>query len=105
LANDPNEPAKPIPNDEPFEVWWQKYLDRVNESVVAAEQYLEVPAGTVSSIPRDPDFIATVKTFAVVEPVLNDLIAAHPPQPNYLGLDWVSERRRTRTRPQTFEPS
>jgi hypothetical protein len=86
LANDPNEPAKPIPNDEPFEVWWQKYLDRVNESVVAAEQYLEVPAGTVSSIPRDPDFIATVKTFAVVEPVLNDLIVAHPPQPNYLGF-------------------
>jgi hypothetical protein len=41
-----------------------------------------VPAGTVSSIPYDPDFIATVKMYAVVEPILNDLIASwqQPPQ-------------------------
>jgi hypothetical protein len=41
-----------------------------------------VPAGTVSSIPYDLDFIATVKMYAVVEPILNDLIASwqQPPQ-------------------------
>jgi hypothetical protein len=44
-----------------------------------AEQYLEVPAGTISSIPNDPDFIATVKMYAVVEPILNELIASRPP--------------------------
>jgi len=46
---------------------------------VAAEQHLEVPAGTISSIPYDPDFIATVKVYAVVEPILNDLITSCPP--------------------------
>jgi hypothetical protein len=86
LANDPEEPAKALPTDEPFEVWWPKYLARVKESVEAAEQHLEVPAGTISSIPGEPDFIATVKTYAVIEPVLNDLIAARPPQPNYLAF-------------------
>jgi hypothetical protein len=40
---------------------------------------LEVPAGTISSIPNDPDFIATVKMYAVVEPILNELIASRPP--------------------------
>jgi hypothetical protein len=38
-----------------------------------------MPAGTISSIPNDPDFIATVKTYAVVEPILNELIASRPP--------------------------
>jgi hypothetical protein len=41
---------------------------------------LEVPPGTISSIPNDPDFIATVKMYAVIEPILNDLIASRPPQ-------------------------
>jgi hypothetical protein len=64
------------------EIWWQNYIVQVNKSIVAAEQHLEVPAGTVSSIPYDPDFIATVKMYAVVEPILNDLIASwqQPPQ-------------------------
>src|SRR5262245_44366793 len=49
---------------EPIDVWWPKYMARVNESVIAAEQYLEVPTGTISSIPNDPDFVATVKAYA-----------------------------------------
>ena len=52
----------------------------VDKSVTDAEQHLEVPPGTISSIPNDPDFIATVKTYAVVEPILNELITKHPPQ-------------------------
>jgi hypothetical protein len=76
LANDPNEHAEATPNDEPFEVWWPKYVARVNKSVAEAEQHLEVPPGTISSIPNDPDFIAIVKTYAVVEPILNDLICS-----------------------------
>ena len=73
---------------EPFEVLWPKYLARVVESVRDAEQHLTVPAGAISSIPSDPDFIATVKTYAVIEPILNDLIvAAYPPRPllGFLG--------------------
>jgi hypothetical protein len=65
---------------EEAEVWWRNYEAEVHKSVVAAEQYLEVPAGTIASIPNDPDFIATVKTYAVVEPILNELIASRPPQ-------------------------
>jgi hypothetical protein len=34
----------------------------------------------ISSIPNDPDFIAIVKMQAVVEPILNDLIASRPPR-------------------------
>jgi len=70
---------------EPFDVWWPKYLQGVNESAAAAERHLNIPAGTISSIPSDPDFIATVKAYAVVEPLLNDLIATWPPQK--LGLE------------------
>jgi hypothetical protein len=69
-----NRPAK-----EPLDVWWPKYLARVDESVNAAELHFEIPVGTISSIARDPDYIATVKTYAVIEPMLNDLIAARPP--------------------------
>jgi hypothetical protein len=47
---------------------------------LTAELYLEVPPGTISSIHIDPDFIAIVKTYAVIEPMLNDLIAARPPR-------------------------
>jgi len=75
----PEKPKQAIPVGEPFDVWWPKYIKRVNESVTAAEQYLEVPTGTISSIQADPDFIATVKTYAVIEPMLNDLISARPP--------------------------
>jgi hypothetical protein len=73
LANDPGGPF------EAAEVWWQKYQAEVHKSVAAAEQHLEVPAGTISSIPDDADFIATVKMYAVVEPILNELIASCPP--------------------------
>jgi len=78
LANDPNGPAQVNPSEE-AEVWWRNYEAEIHKSVVAAEQHLEVPAGTISSIPYDPDFIATVKVYAVVEPILNDLITSCPP--------------------------
>jgi len=78
LANDPNGPAQLNPSEE-AEVWWRNYEAEVDKSIVAAEQHLEVPAGTISSIPYDPDFIATVKVYAVVEPILNDLITSCPP--------------------------
>jgi len=71
---DQNEHAQPD-----LEAWWNNYHAQVNESIVAAEQHLEVPAGTISSISTDPDFIATVKMYAVVEPILNELIASRPP--------------------------
>jgi hypothetical protein len=83
LADDQNEQAQPDASQESTgEIWWQNYIVQVNKSIVAAEQHLEVPAGTVSSIPFDPDFISTVKIYAVVEPILNDLIASwqQPPQ-------------------------
>jgi hypothetical protein len=48
-------------SNEPLEVWWPKYVARINESVAAADQYLKVPPGTVFLIPNGPDFIATVK--------------------------------------------
>jgi hypothetical protein len=59
---------------------WDEYARRVSESVVAAEQHLQIPPGTISSILKEPDFIATVKAYAVVEPLLNDLIATWPPK-------------------------
>jgi hypothetical protein len=86
LADGQNEHAQPdashASQEAANEIWWQNYIAQVNNSIVAAEQHLEVPAGTVSSIPTDPDFIATVKMYAVVEPILNDLIASwqQPPQ-------------------------
>jgi hypothetical protein len=87
--NNPDDPVRPEkPSKEPFDVWWPKYVDSVNESVEAAEQYLEVPAGTISSIRTEPDFIAVVKAYAVVEPMLNDLIVAVRPRrtPIFGGL-------------------
>jgi hypothetical protein len=83
-----------IHTKEPFEVWWPKYLGRVKESAESAERHLEVPAGTITSIPNEPDFIATVKTYAVIEPTLNELIAKSPPLPpwgNTLGLMSVGQ--------------
>jgi hypothetical protein len=74
LADDQNELAHPN-----VDQIWRDFLDEIEKSSVAAEQYLEVPAGTISSIPNDPDFIAIVKMYAVVEPILNDLIASRPP--------------------------
>lgn len=87
--NNPDDPAKPEkPIKEPFDVWWPKYIDGVNESVKAAEQYLGVPTGTISSIQTEPDFIAVVKAYAVIEPMLNDLIVAERPRrtPIFGGL-------------------
>jgi hypothetical protein len=68
------------------EVWWANYLAQVTKSIIAAEEHLEVPAGTISSIPDDPDFIATVKMYAVVEPILNELIASRPPRGTFPWL-------------------
>src|SRR5258708_38459205 len=87
--NNPDDLVRPEkPSKEPFDVWWPKYIDRVDESVKAAEQYLEVPAGTISSIRTEPDFIAIVKAYAVVEPMLNDLIVVERPRrtPIFGGL-------------------
>jgi hypothetical protein len=96
----PEKPKQAIPVDEPFDVWWPKYLARVNESVTAAEKYLEDPTGTISSIQADPDFIATVKTYAVIEPMLNDLISARPPRPIFaLAPDEPNERAFKRSSP------
>jgi hypothetical protein len=76
LADDKNE----------HDVWWNNYLTQVNASVAAAEQHLEVRTGTISSIPNDVDFIAIVKMYAVIEPILNDLIASWQPQtPHVVG--------------------
>ena len=76
MADDQNEQAQPDASQLSVEDWWNNYLVQVNESIVAAEQHLEVPAGTISSIRNDPDFIFTVKMYAVIEPILNDLIAS-----------------------------
>jgi hypothetical protein len=51
------------------------YIASIGKSVTEAEQHLDVPPSTISSIPYDSDFIATVKAYAVVEPMLNELIA------------------------------
>lgn len=74
------QPVEAVPTKEPFDVWWPKYIQQVRESVTAAEEYLEVPNGTISSIVSDTDFVATVKVYAVIEPILNDWIAKHPPR-------------------------
>ncbi len=55
-THEPDNPTEAIPaneafDNEAFEVWWPKYLERVDESVIKAEEYLEVPTGTISSIP------------------------------------------------------
>jgi hypothetical protein len=76
LADDQNEQAEPEASQHSVEDSWNNYLARVNESIVATEQHLEVPTGTISSIPNDPDFIAAVKMYAVIEPILNDLITS-----------------------------
>jgi hypothetical protein len=78
--SEPEEPAKT--GSEIVDKFF-KYLAEVNLSVAAAEQYLEVPPTTISSIQHDPDYIATVKTYAVIEPILNDLIISARPQRNY----------------------
>jgi hypothetical protein len=77
----PKEQEQATSTQEPVDVWWPKYLALVGESVAEAEQHLEVPTGTISSIHAEPDFIAVVKAYAVVEPILNDLIAKHLPRP------------------------
>jgi hypothetical protein len=81
---DNDQTAQSPPPKEPFDVWWQKYLADIEKSVDAAEQHLQV-AGAISSIKCDPDFVATLKTLAVIETMLNELIAGHPPQRPYQG--------------------
>jgi hypothetical protein len=54
------------------------YQAGINKSIADAERYLEVPPGSIASIPNDPDFLATVKTCAVIEPILNDIISDFP---------------------------
>jgi hypothetical protein len=56
-----------------------EFQAQVDKSVDQAERHLQVPAGTISSIQGDPDFIATLKTYAVIESILNDLIGQRPP--------------------------
>jgi hypothetical protein len=85
---------------DPIEVFWPQYVDGVNKSVTAAEQYLEVPAGSISSIEREPDYIATAKTCAVIEPMSNDLIVAGRPSPSA-----VQESRTPRSGPHLSSPS
>jgi hypothetical protein len=63
-----------------------EFIARVNETVTEAEKHLEVPQSTISSIPDDPDFIATVKAYAVVEPMLNELIAKQMTGPDVPGI-------------------
>jgi hypothetical protein len=93
-----NPPRPATPDDhgdrtenEPFNVWWPKYIALVDDSVKAAEKYLAVPAGTISSISQDPDYIATVKTYAVIEPMLNDLITAKPPRTSFGSVTPVEQ--------------
>lgn len=83
------------PENEEFEAWWRNYEAELHKSIVAAQQHLEVPAGTISSIPNDPDFIATVKMYAVIEPILNDLIASRPPAGTDLVVPSEVENFRT----------
>jgi hypothetical protein len=78
VTDDPSGPAQPN-SPEDAEAWWRDYQAAIHKSVVAAEEHLEVPPGTISSIPNDPDFIATVKMYAVIEPILNELIGSRPP--------------------------
>jgi hypothetical protein len=66
--------------DQPFEVWWSQYKEGVRKSVVDTEQHLGVPAGTISSIQTEPDFVAMVKTYAVIEPILNQTITKRLPR-------------------------
>src|SRR5262249_11801130 len=89
LANNSNQQANPT--DEPFDVWWPKYLKRVNESVFEAKKQLEVPNETIVSIPTEPNYVAPVRTYAVSEPILHDRIAANPPRLNYFGLALVCD--------------
>jgi hypothetical protein len=85
VADEPIEAAQSTSSNEPFDVWLPKYLAEIEKSVAAAEQHLKVSAGTISSIKGDPDFVAALKTFAVIETMLNELIAEHPPQRPYEG--------------------
>lgn len=71
---------------------WEQYQTRVNESAAAAEKHLEIPPGSISSIATDSDFIATVKAYAVVEPILNDLIATWPPHQIQFGALAIPDR-------------
>jgi hypothetical protein len=84
LADDQNEQAQPDSHQAV-----KDYVAQVTKSIVAAEEHLKVPAGTISSIPSDPDFIATIKMYAVVEPILNDLIASRPPGPQSGPFSWL----------------
>jgi hypothetical protein len=86
LASNPSDHGLANATIEDLEVWWRGYRARVDSSVLDAEQHLGVPVGTISSIPGEPDFIAAMKVYAVIEPILNDLIAARPPGMPVLGL-------------------
>jgi hypothetical protein len=62
---------------------WSALQGQVDKSVEAAWQHLRVPAGIIESIPNETDFVATLKTYAVIEAILNDLIGQRPP---FLGM-------------------
>jgi hypothetical protein len=52
-------------------------LEKVHAHVRSAETYLEVPSGSIRSILTDSDFVAVIKSYAVVEPILNDMLFGH----------------------------
>jgi hypothetical protein len=84
MAKNARKSAPPAAQKSPLD--WKAYFRRVDESAASAEHHLQVPAGTISSIPHDPDFIATVKAYAVVEPLLNDLIVTWSQKGAVLGF-------------------
>ena len=55
------------------------------------EQHLNSPTQDISSIPNDTDYICALKTLAVIEPMLNDLIAKHPRKDLYgRSIGWAA---------------
>lgn len=54
---------------------FRKFMADIQQKLEAGEKRLQVPDGTLSNLPREPDYIMVIKIIAALEPTVNDLIA------------------------------
>lgn len=61
------------PQDNKFD--FRAFIADIEDRLAAGEKRLGIPAGTLSKLHDEPDYIMVIKIIAAIEPTVNDLIA------------------------------
>jgi hypothetical protein len=88
--------STPAPDGVPVEPW-DAFAERVSGSIADAEAHLGLLKGTLADVFHDSDYLATLKIYATVEPLLNELLEMHVtrtlshPKVHFPGGDTLAE--------------